>query len=168
MADYYVQYQERNGHHGIKVFPCGLVVNPKYSWLGASPDRLVYDPTSDPPYGGLEIKCIESGKGMTPLQTYQTKREPQSGKKNHFAWSKVVEPFSLTEIITTIIKFKASQCGVSGLRWNDFMVMTDLTLGDQGVHVERIYFDDTWHDTSLPKLTDFYFKHIMPELLQKS
>ena len=60
------------------------------------------------------------------------------------------------------------QSGVSSLRWNDFMVMTDLTLGNQGVHVERIYFDDTWHDTSLPKLTDFYFTHIMPELLQKS
>ena len=39
------------------------------------------------------------------------------------------------------------------------MVMTDLTLGDQGVHAERIYFDDTWQDTSLPKVTNFYFKH---------
>ncbi|XP_074611360.1 uncharacterized protein LOC141865898 [Acropora palmata] len=48
VADYYLQYQERNGHQGIKVFPCGLIVNPKYSWLGASPDRIVYDPTSDP------------------------------------------------------------------------------------------------------------------------
>ena len=56
VANYYVQYQERHGHPGIKVFPCGLVVNPKYSWLGASPDRVVYDPTSDPPYGGLEMK----------------------------------------------------------------------------------------------------------------
>lgn len=32
VANYYVQYQERHGHPGIKVFPCGLV-NPKYSWL---------------------------------------------------------------------------------------------------------------------------------------
>jgi len=71
VADYYLQYQERHGHQGIKVFPCGLIVSPKYSWLGASPDRIVYDPTSDPSYGGLETKCIESGKGVTPLQTYQ-------------------------------------------------------------------------------------------------
>ena len=48
------------------------------------------------------------------------------------------------------------------------MLMTDLTLGDQGVHVERIYFDETWHGTSPPKLTDVYFNHIMPALLQKS
>lgn len=82
VANYYVQYQERHGHPGIKVFPCGLV-NPKYSWLWSF-TRVVYDPTSDPPYGGLEIKCIESGKGMTPLQTYQAKREPQCGKKKSF------------------------------------------------------------------------------------
>ena len=79
VAKYYVQYQE--GHPGIQIFLCGLVVNPKYSWLGASPNRGVYDPTSNPPYGCLEVKCIESGKGMTPLQTYQAKREPNSGKK---------------------------------------------------------------------------------------
>ena len=73
VADYYLQYQERHGHQGIKVFPCGLIVNPKYSCLGASPDKIVYDPTSDLPCGGLEMKCIESGKGMTPLQTYEAK-----------------------------------------------------------------------------------------------
>ena len=42
VADYFLEYQERHGHQGIKVFPCGLIVNPKYSWLGASPDRIVY------------------------------------------------------------------------------------------------------------------------------
>ncbi|CAB4012346.1 Poly P3, partial [Paramuricea clavata] len=63
-------------------------VNPKYSWLGASPDRVVFDPTSNPPYGCVEIKCIESGKGMTPLQTYHAKREPSSGKKKPFCLMK--------------------------------------------------------------------------------
>ena len=46
--------------------------------------ELCYDPTSDPLYGGLKIKCIESGKGMTPLQAYEAKREPQFGKKKSF------------------------------------------------------------------------------------
>ena len=167
VANYYVQYQERHGHPGIKVFPCGLVVNPKYSWLGASPDRVVYDPTSDPPYGGLEIKCIESGKGMTPLQTYQAKREPQCGKKKSFCLLKIGEILELDPNHHYHQQVQG-QCGVSGLRWNDFVLMTDLTLGDQGVHVERIYFDEKWHETSLPKLTDFYFTHIMPVLLRQS
>ena len=60
------------------------------------------------------------------------------------------------------------QCGVSGLRWNVFALMTDLTLGDQGVHVERMYFEEKWHETSVPKLTDFYFTLIVPVLLRKS
>ena len=167
VADYYLQYQERHGHHGIKVFPCGLIVNPKSSWLGASPDRIVYDPMSDPPYGGLEIKCIESGKGMTPLQTYQSKREPQFVKKKSFCLIKNGEILQLDRKHYYYHQVQG-QCGVSGLRWNDFILMTDLTLGDRGIHVERIYFDETWHRTSLPKLTDFYFNDIMPALLQKS
>ena len=51
---------------------------------GASPDRIVCDPTSNPPFDGLIIKCIESGKGMTHLQTYLDEKEHESGKKNHF------------------------------------------------------------------------------------
>ena len=43
-------------------------------------------PQANPPFGGLENKCIESGKGMPPLQTYLAKKEPESGiKKNRFA-----------------------------------------------------------------------------------
>ena len=28
----------------IKVFKCGLLVNPKLYWMGASPDGIIYDP----------------------------------------------------------------------------------------------------------------------------
>ena len=59
------------------------------------------------------------------------------------------------------------QCGVSGLKWNDFVLMTDLAFGNQGIHVERIYFDETCRETSLPKLSTFYFCHILPAFLQK-
>ena len=66
-------------------FHLGLVINPKYSWLGASPDKIVYDPTSNPVFGGLEIKCIESGKGMTPLQHIWLRKSLNLAKGNHFA-----------------------------------------------------------------------------------
>ena len=85
VAKFYSEYQERHGHPGIKVFPCGLVINPKYSWLGASPDKNVYDPTSNPVFGGLEIKCIESGKGMTPLQHIWLRKSLNLAKRNNFA-----------------------------------------------------------------------------------
>jgi len=74
VANFYAEYQGRHGHSGIKVFPCGLGINPKHLWLGASPEGVEYDPTSNPPFGGLEVKCIESG-------IYFAKKEPESGRK---------------------------------------------------------------------------------------
>ena len=38
------------------VFDAGLVVNPSFPCLGASPDGKVYDPTKKDPFGLLEIK----------------------------------------------------------------------------------------------------------------
>ena len=38
------------------VFDAGLVVNPSFPYLGASPDGKVYDPTEKDPFGLLEIK----------------------------------------------------------------------------------------------------------------
>ena len=166
VAKYYVQYQERHGHTGLQIFPCGLVVNPKYSWLGASPDRVVFDPTSNPPYGCVEIKCIESGKGMTPLQTYHAKREPSSGKKKPFCLMKQEDSLILDPDHCYYHQVQG-QCAISGLKWNDFVLMTDLEFGDEGIHVERIYFNKNWHDLSLRKLTHFYFSKIMPTLLQR-
>ena len=58
--------------------------NPHFSWLGASPDRLVYDLNARPTTDGLEVKCIESAQGMTPMEAYQMKRTPKEGKKKSF------------------------------------------------------------------------------------
>ena len=154
-----MEYQETHGHPGIKVFPCGLVINLKYYWLGASQGRIVCDPTSNPPFGGIEIKCFESGKEMILLQTYLAKKEPESGKKKSFCLTKCEGNLRLDANHLYHHRVQG-QCGVSGSKWNDFVLMTGLTLKYQGVHVAQIYFDDTWHDPSLPKLTEFYFSNI--------
>ena len=39
------------------VFPVGIVINPSCPHLAASPDRRVYDPSENNPWGLLEIKC---------------------------------------------------------------------------------------------------------------
>lgn len=43
--------------HQVDVYPSGLIVSLKKPWLGTSPDGIVYDPSPDPPYGLLEVKC---------------------------------------------------------------------------------------------------------------
>ena len=67
---------------------------------------------------------------MTPLQTYEAKREPQFGKKKSFCLIKNGDILQLDRKHHYLHQVQG-QGGVSGLRWNDFMLMTDLTLGDQ-------------------------------------
>ena len=94
-------------------------MNPWAPWLAASPDRKVYDPSRDPPFGLLEIKC----------PTCKTPREAEclvedagklrlKGQHNYFRQ----------------ILF---QLAVTGLPWCDFYVWcTD------GMHYETIYFQE--------------------------
>lgn len=45
------------------------------------------------------------------------------------------------------------------LEWCDFVVRTNKAL-----HVERIFRDQTWWNQQLPKLRNFYFSALLPEL----
>ncbi|KAM7312003.1 hypothetical protein ISCGN_008908 [Ixodes scapularis] len=47
----------RSRGHQIQTTCCGLMVNPSSPWLGASPDRRVFDPAETPPHGVVEVKC---------------------------------------------------------------------------------------------------------------
>ena len=52
---------------------CGLVVNPKWPWLGASPDGLIYDNAEVSLYGAVEVKCPASKSGMSVLEACSDK-----------------------------------------------------------------------------------------------
>ena len=39
------------------VLDAGIVVNPAYPYIGASPDGKVFNPKISPQYGLLEVKC---------------------------------------------------------------------------------------------------------------
>ena len=59
----YVNYFTNKGKQ-IKVHKCGVVVNPNFPWLAASPDRIVLN--EDVGYGLIEVKCCYSKKNVTP------------------------------------------------------------------------------------------------------
>ncbi|XP_016314932.1 uncharacterized protein LOC107667722 [Sinocyclocheilus anshuiensis] len=44
--------------------PCGLIIHPDAPWLGASPDGLIYDPSTQPSFGVVEIKCPNELRGL--------------------------------------------------------------------------------------------------------
>ena len=66
-----IQYYESLDHQ-IKICECvGLVVNPKWSWLGASPEALAFISKEPFPYGAIEIKCPSSKINMTIIEACQ-------------------------------------------------------------------------------------------------
>ena len=130
----YMQYQNSHGSPGTKVFHCGLVINPHFPWLGASPDRLVYDPNARPSTGGLEVKCIESAQGMTPLEAFKSKQAPKEGKKKSFCLKMKDGYLRLNENHNYFYQVKGQE-GVSGIEWFDFALLTDPGLGLNGLFV---------------------------------
>ena len=46
-----IQEWHKRGHSSLEVTMSGLVINPEYSWLGASPDSVVHDPGCTHPNG---------------------------------------------------------------------------------------------------------------------
>ncbi|KAH7982638.1 hypothetical protein HPB52_006218 [Rhipicephalus sanguineus] len=101
------RYEEvlQNMGHDVTVAHCGLLVNPAFPWLGASPDRLVYDP-AEGSYGVLEIKCpysLREKKGEELATATFCSELTDSGprlKREDYYYAQLV-----------------GQMGVSGLSW---------------------------------------------------
>src|SRR6185436_10912198 len=56
------QYEKRTGNH---IHQCGFVVNPKLTFLGATPDGIVCDKGVT---GLIEVKCPISARNLTPFE----------------------------------------------------------------------------------------------------
>ena len=150
--------KELQSSHGSKftVLPAGLSINPKYSFLGISPDGKVIYPFAYFPYGLLEIKCPSAGNNKTLDEKCQ---------EDSFYLKKVGDRFYLDRSKLQSRKYYAQvqgQLALTGLPWCDFVVYLN---GSQNMAVERIMFDEPfWADEMLPKLTKFYFGEIIPFL----
>ena len=62
----YVAFQAAQGNTSLRVQKVGTIISKERSGLGASLDRMVYDPKAKGnKTGGLEVKCPFSKKGMS-------------------------------------------------------------------------------------------------------
>ena len=126
---------------------CGLVVNPSFPWLGASPDGLVKDP-SEKSIGLLEIKCPFTHRFSTVEETcsdtsfFATITDGQvTLKEDHKHYFQI-----------------QGQMALSKVPWCDLVIYTH-----QNFLIQRLQFnEDHWNDMQ-PKLTDFFFKYILPK-----
>ena len=159
VANYYRIYKNRNGCLGVEIYCSGLVLNPDYPWLGDLPDRIVYDPTSNPCIGGLECKFISSGKGLSSVQAYRVKKQNKAFCLN-------LQGYLSLKTTRKYYYQIQGQCAIANFAWVDLAIMTDPLLHDNGFFSERIYFDKSkWESEWLLKLTDFYFVHLLPKML---
>ena len=73
LSAYKQEWHER-GHSSLEVTMLDLVINPDYSWLGASLDGVVHGPGCTDPNALLEIKCPYNYHDSIPFQA-----APQKG-----------------------------------------------------------------------------------------
>ncbi|KAH9367648.1 hypothetical protein HPB48_020323 [Haemaphysalis longicornis] len=143
------RYEEvlRTMGHDVTVLPCGLLVNPTFPWLGASPDRLVFDP-AEGSYGVLEIKCpytLRDKKGdelaSSSFCSELTENGPRLKRDNSY-YAQIV-----------------GQMGVSALSWGDFAVY-----GKDFILIERIRLNRAEWEAMKDQLNYFYFNTLLPFL----
>ena len=127
------------------VFPAGIVINPSCPHLAASPDRRVYDPTENNPWGLLEIKCPVKDS-ISELAYLKCINGVYKLKKTHSYYYQVMGQMLLT-----------------GCKWVDFYVYCK-----SDFHLERVKFDAVFCSEMKMKLDKFYFEYLLPELLKKT
>ncbi|XP_040066913.1 uncharacterized protein LOC115328755 [Ixodes scapularis] len=138
----------------LEVHETGLHIHPVYSFVAASPDRIVI---KDGEEGLLEVKCPSSKVGLTPLEACKQDKkfccEEVGGeirlKKRHAYYYQV-----------------QGQMAVTGHKWCDFVVWTNNKTVARSTHTETIFFDKKFVEGELlPGLLYFAEHALFPEVL---
>ena len=148
----YTEHMHSTGHAGLATSDAGFVVHEEKSWLGASPDAWVIDPSVPDSKGIAEFKCPYREAEMSLEEACQG-------------------PEFCCCMVDGKISLKRSHCYYHQVQlhlyvasnicyWCDFCVYTTKDVG-----VERIYSDDRWVHHICPKLDEYYFDHILPEIV---
>ena len=138
-------------HDNFRVKKSGLVVDPKYPFLGASPDGLVSCTCCGT--GVVEIKCPFKYRHCMPTNceqlsdtTYFLKR----GTTGEIHLSPTHKYFY--QVQGQIALCRAAYC--------DFICWTT-----KGLFIERVKKDETFIAQMLPELKQFFVRYLLPELL---
>lgn len=131
---------------GLHIEPSGFFIYDKYPFLGASPDGLLGDD------GIVEVKCPANAANLTPAEAIDEKKikfcnKDDSNKiklkRNHSFYYQI-----------------QGQLQITGRKYCIFILWTL-----KGLLYEKIEKDDDFWKSIFSKLKDFYFKCILPELI---
>ena len=133
--------------YNVKILQSGLIVNPKWPWLGCSPDGIVDG------CKGIEVKCPYSFRDFTITECCKDKKFFMTLKNN--------EPV-LKESHQYYIQCQGVMA-IAELDTLDFVVYTE-----KGLYVQCIKFNkDKWDNTFLPELTNFYFNILKDKIFEE-
>ena len=132
----------------LRTEKCGLYINPRCCWLGASPDRIVSDEKENSP-GLVEIKCPYSARNMT-ISEYAEQKSSCVTLTDGKLYLRREHPYYYQVL---------GQMGITGRLWCDFVLWTP-----KGIDYERIYFDETQWKSCVASLTEFYFGTLIEDL----
>ncbi|XP_077552317.1 uncharacterized protein LOC144166675 [Haemaphysalis longicornis] len=138
----------------VAVHETGLHVDATFSFIAASPDRLVRDGDDE---GILEVKCPASKAGKTVFDACEDK---------NFCSAIVDGEVQLKRDHPYFLQVQG-QLGVTKKPWCDFVIWTDHPELQHCVSVQRIYFEKAVWDTTVGGLLYFYKAAVLPEILTR-
>ena len=147
-------------HHDLSVAESGLVINPQWPFIGASPDGIINCTCCGK--GVLEIKCPYCHQG-TDVQAVAI-------KDSRFCLKMVDGELQLDHTHTYYYQVQ-SQLFVCDVEYGDFCVCTFSMDEDKshyletGMHIERIYKDPNLWIECTTKSSQFFKTCLLPEIM---
>lgn len=153
--DLYLMTAKKN-HTNLQVQDSGLVINPLWPSIGASPDGIISCTCCG--RGTLEIKCPYCHRGESVLIA--------ASKDSKFCLQLNSDGLLRLDPGHTYYYQVQTQLFVSDVEYSDFCVCT--FNGDEtGIHTERILKDEQFWNDCVVKAQTFFKTCILPELLGK-
>lgn len=143
-------------HTKFEVHDSGLVLNPKWPYIGASPDGIISCECCG--RGTLEIKCPYCHQGES-IDTAATHDKAFCLKKIDGSLSLDKKHAYYYQVQTQIFVCNVSYC--------DFCVCTFTSEPESGLYIERIYQDTSFWEECSSKAEHFFKICLLPELIGK-
>ena len=134
-----------SSHTNFECIPVGLVINPLFPYLGASPDGLIKCECCHGS-GLIEIKCPCSIRDAHP-NTLRCKPQSCLGEVG----------MAMSHAYYTQVQ---GQLLITGKEYCDFVVWTP-----KGIIIDRVYQDSNFTEKLLRKLTSFYVEFMIPAIV---